>query len=223
MLFTDGKLRDLEKFMCLPKYPSQRGGGRYSSPYHYTRNDCKCVNCLHWKKKQGCGQRVCPYIQERIDSGACSFDEILHTVFIDVDDKRFRKRVNKYIKESKAMDVKFGNDKHKELFNNSIEGKYKTNNAFVSAVYLMTADIFLWKQVCMKVGLKEISFDKIRLRKSTSETYALYCAVKDLYIGSEHFSMYDLTDDEIVPNKVFELICNAVAIRRFGIGVLDCN
>lgn len=80
MLFTDGKLRDLEKFMCLPKYPTLKGGGRCSSSYHYTRNDCKCMNCLHWKKKQGCSQRVCPYIQERIDCGACSFDEIVHTV-----------------------------------------------------------------------------------------------------------------------------------------------
>lgn len=26
MLFTDVKLRDLEKFICLPQYPSHRGG-----------------------------------------------------------------------------------------------------------------------------------------------------------------------------------------------------
>lgn len=71
MLFTDGKLRDLKKFMCLPKYPTLKGGGRYKITYHYTRND-----------------------------------------------------------------------EHRTLFFNSIESKYKTNNAFVSIVYLMTADIF---------------------------------------------------------------------------------
>lgn len=223
MFFTDGKLRGLEKFMQLPKYPTKKGGGKYRSSYNYTKGDCNCVNCLHWKKKYGCSQKVCPYIQERIDCGACSFDEILHVAFIDVNSKKLKNRINLYVKESKTMNVKFRNDKHKELFYKTIEGKYKTNNAFMSAVYLMTADIFLWKQVCLNVGMKEILFDKIRLKKSTPESYALYCAAKDLYLGTEHISMCDLTDDEIIPKKVFELICNAVAIRRFGIGILDCN
>ncbi len=223
MFFTDGKLRGLEKFMQLPKYPTKKGGGKYRSSYHYTKGDCNCVNCLHWKKKYGCSQKVCPYIQERIDCGACSFDEILHVAFIDVSNKKLRSRINLYVKESKAMDVKFRNDKHKELFYRTIESNYKTNNAFMSAVYLMTADIFLWKQVCLNVGMKEISFEKNRLKKSSPESYTLYCAAKDLYLGTEYISMCDLTDDEIIPKKVFELICNAVAIRRFGIEILNCN
>lgn len=223
MYFTNGKLRGLEKFMSLPRYPTRRGGGSYHRSYSYTKGDCDCANCLHWQKKTGCSQIVCPYIQERIDCGACSFDEILHVAFIDVRNRKLIKRVNQYIRESKDMNVKFRNDKHKELFYKTVENKYKTNNAFMSAVYLMTADIFLWKQVCLKVGMKEIEFDKIKLKKSSPEAYALYCAAKDLYLGTEHISMCDLTDEEIIPRKVFELICNAVAIRRFGIGVLDCK
>ena len=74
MFFTDGKLRGLEKFMQLPKYPTKKGGGKYRGSYHYTKGDCNCVNCLHWKKKYGCSQKVCPFIQERIDCGACTFD-----------------------------------------------------------------------------------------------------------------------------------------------------
>lgn len=183
MFFTDGKLRGLEKFMSLPRYPARKGGGIYRKSYNYTKKDCDCVYCLHWQKKTGCSQIVCPYIQERIDCGACSFDEILHVVFIDVKSKKLIRRVNQYIRERKPMDVKFRNEKHKELFYKTIESKYKTNNAFMSAVYLMTADIFLWKQVCINVGMKEISFDKIRLKKSSPEAYALYCAAKEL----EHY------------------------------------
>lgn len=104
MFFTDGKLRGLEKFMQLPKYPTKKGGGRYRSSYEYTKGDCNCVNCLHWKKKYGCSQKVCPYIQERIDCGACSFDEIFHVAFIDVSNKKLKSRINLYVKESKAMD-----------------------------------------------------------------------------------------------------------------------
>lgn len=223
MFFTDGKLRGLEKFMSLPRYPARKGGGTYRSSYNYTKGDCECVNCLHWKKRLGCSQIICPYIQKRIDCGSCSFDEILHVAFIDVNNKKLQDRINLYVRESKTMEVKFRNDKHKELFYKAIESKYKMNNKLMSAVYLMTADIFLWKQVCSNVGMKEILFEKIRLKKSSPESYALYCAAKDLYLGTEHISMCDLTDDDIIPKKVFELICNAVAIRRFGIAILKCN
>lgn len=33
MFFTDGKLRGLEKFMQLPKYPTKKGGGKYAVQY----------------------------------------------------------------------------------------------------------------------------------------------------------------------------------------------
>ncbi len=134
MYFTNGKLRGFEKFMKLTRYPSCRGGGKYRSSYNYTKKDCKCINCLYWQQKTGCTQIVCPYIQERIDCGSCSFEEILQTAFIDVENRRLIKRINKYIRERKTMNVKFRNDKHKELFYKTIEKKYKTNNAFMSAV-----------------------------------------------------------------------------------------
>jgi len=35
MFFTDGKLRGLEKFMSLPRYPTRKGGGRYSKSNNY--------------------------------------------------------------------------------------------------------------------------------------------------------------------------------------------
>lgn len=38
MYFTDGKLRGLEKFMSLPRHPTKKGGGKYRSSYHYTKN-----------------------------------------------------------------------------------------------------------------------------------------------------------------------------------------
>lgn len=53
------------------------------------------------------------------------------------------------------MNVKFRNDKHKELFYKAIESKYKTNNAFMSAVYLMTVDIFF-----VETGLFECRYER---------------------------------------------------------------
>lgn len=46
MFFTDGKLRGLEKFVQLPKYPTKRGGGRYRSSYEYAKGDCNCETLM---------------------------------------------------------------------------------------------------------------------------------------------------------------------------------
>lgn len=193
MFFTDGKLRGLEKFMQLPKYPTKRGGGKYRSSYHYTKGDCNCVNCLHWKKKYGCSQKVCPYIQERIDCGACSFDEILHAAFIDVNNKKLKSRINLYVKESKTMNVKFRNDKHKELFYKTIEGKYKTNNASLFTI----TPIELYK-FCVTLQ-NTLSKDLTRIFASQQGTTLGEVALKTL-----QFAFFK--DGAIVQAGLYELV-----------------
>lgn len=47
MFFTDGKLRGLEKFMSLPRYPKCKGGGTYRSSYNYTKGDCECLSFFY--------------------------------------------------------------------------------------------------------------------------------------------------------------------------------
>lgn len=50
--------------------------------------------------------------------------------------------------------------------------------------------------------------------------HPLFCAAKDLYLGTGCLTVSDLAYKSLVPPKAFRLICNAMAIRRFGLGAI---
>ena len=59
-------------------------------------------------------------------------------------------------------------------------------------------------------------------RKNCSEySYPLYCAAKDLYLGTRHITINDLADNKLINAKTFALICNAMAIRKYGLGAIQ--
>lgn len=49
-------------------YGSQRGGGRFRSPYKYTKKDCDCRLCLYYRKKTGCTLSLCPCWTSGLDA-----------------------------------------------------------------------------------------------------------------------------------------------------------
>ena len=60
-------------------------------------------------------------------------------------------------------------------------------------------------------------FENIKLNNCAERAYTLYCAAKDLTLGTKHLTVSDLSDANLVPPMLFRTICNAMAIRRFGL------
>lgn len=114
----------------------------------------------------------------------------------------------------------YRNEKHRREFENTVRKKNKKNYAFMAALYLLTADCMLWRSVKNCVVENVICFEEIRLHGTDENSYALFCAAKDLYLGTKYLSVSDLADRELVPPRMFALICNAMAIRRFGLGAI---
>lgn len=117
----------------------------------------------------------------------------------------------------------YRNKKHKITFEEAIRKKDKKNYAVISALYLLTADSQLWQTVRHYVVNSAISFEQIALHGTSTNAYALFCAAKDLYSATNSLTISDLADTNIIPPKIFELICNAMAIRRFGLGAIHYN
>ncbi len=61
---------------------------------------------------------------------------------------------------------------------------------------------------------------QLRPKNCSEESYPLYCAAKDLYLGTKHITINDLADNKLIGSKTFALICNAMAIRKFGLGAV---
>ena len=133
----------------------------------------------------------------------------------------FTRRLQKYLDERKEPPMEYRNEKHKAAFTNAIEKLDRKNYALTAALYLLTADHRLWMSVKRKISGNTICFEQINLPNCSVGAYTLFCAAKDLYLGTKHLTVSDLADRELIPPKMFALICNAMTIRRYGIGAIN--
>mgnify|MGYP003175202430 FL=1 len=92
--------------------------------------------------------------------------------------------------------------------------------ATCSAVYLLSADRFLCSRALAAIDQEGIHFSKIHIHGVDLDGYVLFHMARDLYQGSRHVRLSELTDPELVSDRVFEWIMTACVIRRHGIRVL---
>lgn len=168
---------------------------------------------------RGHGVAVIGYV-ESMESGIATYREVMAATMSEVKNKPFLLRLEKYIEESENEPMEFKNDKHREIFMEAACKLDKKNYALMAALYLLTADLKLWNAVKRCVVKNDIQFRCVHLHGSTENGYTLYCAAKDLYLGTKNLSICDLADAELIPPKIFGLVCNAMAIRRFGLGAI---
>lgn len=190
------------------------------SDFEYTAEMCDCRLCPYYSRKEKCMVSQCPYIEERISAGAASQAEVMAETIKNIQNAAFRRRLNQFIRGSEENHMNFRNEKHRLAFDEATRKMGRKNLALLSAVYLLTADHKLWVQIRNFVEQNEIKFGNFKPRDSTETGYTLYCCAKDLYLGTKHITISDLADTELVAPKMFALVCNAMAIRRFGLGAI---
>lgn len=217
--------RSLERMMVTIPGFKPRGHGTYIfGRKELTAEMCDCKLCLYYKgKRKGCSKKRCPCIEKRIFAGVASRKEVLTELAAAVKVSAFQKRVISHIKESEYEPVDFRNEKHRIVFTDAIRRMNKKDYALMSAMYLLTAEHRLWMTAKHSVVQNEIRFDAIKLKNSTENGYTLFCCAKDLYLGTKHITIKDLADTDLISPRIFELICNAMAIRRFGLGAIHYN
>jgi hypothetical protein len=209
--------RTLEKsMMSVPNFRPRGHGMIVMSRFEYTADICGCRNCTE-RIGSKCRHMVCVCFMERMEAGVIPFSELLNAAFLEVKNRAFRSRINQYMKESEGKPMLYRGDDHKELFEKAIAVKNIQSAAFLSALYLLTADNRLWSRAKCFINGTAIDFNAIRLGDISVETYALFMAAKDLYSGTKHIIISDLADKEIIGHKIFAVICNAMTFRRYGL------
>ena len=108
--------------------------------------------------------------------------------------------------------------RHKEVFDKAMVKKNENNYKLIAVIYLLTADNTLWNLAKNAVKKNAVDFDAIKLKAIHPKGYVLYCAAKDIYSGTRLLAVSDLMDMNLVTPKLFGVITNAMAIRRFGMG-----
>ena len=80
------------------------------------------------------------------------------------------------------------NERHRARFVLAARNVRKDNFALLSALYLLTADGRLWSCCKHHIAANTVFFEKIKLYDCSEKAYTLYCAAKDLTLGTKHIS-----------------------------------
>lgn len=117
MYFTNTPtLNSIEAIMKKLPYGTQKGGGRFRSPYKYTKKDCDCRLCLYYRKKTGCTLALCPVLDIRFGCGVVSIGEAVKAVFKDAKNAAFQKRLSQIYNRKEDATMIFQNNRHKQIF-----------------------------------------------------------------------------------------------------------
>lgn len=213
----------LRMFECMMQEPPNflpRGHGVYIiSKCRFPSEPASCQQCIFFINAH-CQLQVHTETHQKIMVGIATHQETLLETMASITNPAFRKRLLKYIKESENNTMNYSSPRHKNDFGKVAEHLNMDNNKLVAAVYLLSADTQLWRIVEHRVNNNSIDFGGLIVGTITESAYTLLCCAKDLYLGTKHITIADLADEDLISSKLFGIICNAMAIRRFGINAI---
>lgn len=97
----------------------------------------------------------------------------------------------------------------------------QSSTAYASALFLLTADEFLWSRAKPFTKEECIFFERIKSGGIDLDGYAIFHTAKDLYQGTNHIRLSELSDSELISDRLLCLIVNSFVIRRYGIVVIN--
>ena len=152
-----------------------------------------------------------------------NYSEIVDSVICRMQLENLKKRVDEIFGVSEAEMI-FRSKKHRNDFYSLLMGRragiLQTASGYAAAVFLLSADESLWDIVRRNVLDTGIYFERIRLGSVTLEQYILFHAARDVYQGTKHIRLSELTDRELIPDEILKLIVNAFVIEKCGVEMI---
>lgn len=191
------------------------GSGMVVSHFKYSARDGDCSPCIFKNRKKKCaGPNGCPWLRELPAAGGATIDELLGVFAAEVRERAFVNRVSRLSGMGQPF---FHSARHRQRFEGRREGLPKPDEAaWCAALYLLSADTFLWNRAQAAVRPDCIDFTPIHIHGVDLDGYVLFHTAKDLYKGTKHISLSELTDPELVSDEAFRMIIAAFLIRRHG-------
>ena len=108
-----------------------------------------------------------------------------------------------------------------EFITANVHNPYSSRNEYVAAVFLLSADKFLWKRARSALTGYSVNFKSLDITGISTEGYALFTAAKAVYHGSVDISLHELCDVNLIDNSTVMTIFAGVMLFRDGIGLLN--
>ena len=122
------------------------------------------------------------------------------------------------------MNIRFKSAMHRKNFTGFISPKnanyYSNRSEFVAAVFLLSADKFLWERSKSAITRYSVNFGLIDLSGISTEGYALYKAARAVYNGDSDISLSGLCDWTLIDDPTTLTIFTGVMLLRNGVRML---
>lgn len=192
----------------------------YIRRFTYKKEDVDCKLCTEFRGRKKCPHKICPYITERIEAGAVTYQEAVNAMVHSGCQliRRLPKLMQTY-SGSFWLD-----DRHKsrmEFFNTRMGYSPSRNTpAYYAAMYLLTANETLYWRMANCFCHSGLDFSFAILRGISPHNYALYRAAVGLFTERRGVTLSEMADRELVDDDAFRLIINAMLIARYGIAAM---
>ena len=193
-------------------------------PTHFKNEmeDVECKFCTEYSRKKGrCTRRVCPWLAERIEAGVVGYEEALLDSFHS--DPRLGVNLRTAVRLFRGS--LWLNEGHRQRMEalKAREGyrPRRDTPAYFAAMYLLTADQDTSKRTTGCFRRDGIMFGSANTKGISPRGYTLLSAARDIYANGDGIALTDLADGEVIDNKAFCLIVNALLIARYGCAALE--
>ena len=145
--------------------------------------------------------------------------KILKELRYRIPDSRFMERVEET--RSRMDGPVYRNREHEERYQGLIGHRQifalDQKASYASALYLLTADGYLWGKARDAITLSQVRFPDIQLGGINIRGYILYHLAKDLYYRAGCVKVSDLTDRSLVDQGLFAVLLTGCLLREHGL------
>lgn len=210
--------------MSVPGFQKRGGGMMILSRFCYKPEDVDCRYCLHYRRRS-CQVRTCPYIAERLKSGAIEYLDLILEYFGHIPHAGLHKRIQ-------AVEHWSGPDQA-VLHTVSVHLRSRFADrvwddappGYLAALYLLASKERLWQPALSALSHDSIDFSCIVSKPHgfAIQDYPIFYSARRLYDLKSPMEAEDLAHPKLVSDLDFHNIVYATMIARYGKAVMDAS
>jgi len=202
--------------MSVPGFQKRGGGMMILSRFCYKPEDVDCRYCLHYRRRS-CQVRTCPYIAERLKSGAIEYLDLILEYFGHIPHAGLHKRIQ-------AVEHWSGPDQA-VLHTVSVHLRSRFADrvwddappGYLAALYLLASKERLWQPALSALSHDSIDFSCIVSKPHgfAIQDYPIFYSARRLYDLKSPMEAEDLAHPKLVSDLDFHNIIYATMIARY--------
>lgn len=208
--------------MSVPGFQGRGGGMMILSRFSYKPEDVACRYCLHYLRRS-CQAPICPYIAERLKSGAIGYRDLILECFGHISHAGLHKRIQA-VEHWSGPDQAILRTVFVQLKSHFADRAWDSvPPGYLAALYLLASKERLWQPALSALSRDSIDFSHIVFHGFATQDYPVFYSARRLYELKPPMEAEDLAHRKLVSDLDFLNIIYATLIARYGKAVMGEN